>query len=112
MKGKVPDKEIFEAFFELDAGDGKKLKCKICKGVYAQDITRGYTNLVTHIQKYHPGWEDMMKVNDNNNPFFHKKGNNIFNWLSWIIEDNLPFNFCERQNTKKFSICRSWNISR
>jgi hypothetical protein len=39
----------------------------ICKGVYAQDITRGYTNLVTHIQKNHPGWEDMMKVNDNNN---------------------------------------------
>jgi hypothetical protein len=28
MKGKVTGKEIFEAFFELDAGDGKKLKCK------------------------------------------------------------------------------------
>ena len=32
-----------------------------------------------------------------------KKGNNIFNWLTWIIEDNLPFSFCERPNTKKFS---------
>lgn len=45
----------------------------------------------------------MMKVNDDNNPFFHKKGNNIFNWLSWIIEDNLPFTFCERPSTRKFS---------
>ena len=44
-----------------------------------------------------------MKVNDDNNPFFHKKGNNVFNWISWIIEDNLPFSFCERPNTRKFS---------
>lgn len=44
-----------------------------------------------------------MKVNEDNNPFFHKKGNNIFNWLTWIIEDNLPFSFCERLNSKRFS---------
>ena len=44
-----------------------------------------------------------MKVKDDKNPFFHKKGNNLFNWLSWIIEDNLAFSFCERPNTKKFS---------
>ena len=51
-----------------------------------------------------------MKTNDNNNPFYHKKGNNMFNWLSWIIEDNLPFSFCERPNTKKFSKLESLSV--
>jgi hypothetical protein len=53
----------------------------------------------------------MMKVNDDNNPFFHKKGNNIFNWLSWIIEDNLPFTFGERPNTRKFSKLDSLSVN-
>ena len=44
-----------------------------------------------------------MNVNDNGNPFYHKSGNNIYNWISWIIEDNLPFSFCERINTRKFT---------
>ena len=51
-----------------------------------------------------------MKTNDNNNPFYHKKGNNMFNLLSWIIEDNLPFSFCERPNTKKFSKLESLSV--
>jgi len=98
---KIGGKEIYKTFF-VQVED-KKHKCKSCGGTYSQDTKKGYTNLVTHIQKEHPYWEDMMKVNDDKNPFFHKKGSNIFNWLSWIIEDNLPFTFCERPNTRKFS---------
>lgn len=98
---KIGGKEIYNTFF-VQVID-KKHKCKICEGTYSQDIKKGYTNLVTHLQKEHPGWEESMKLNIDNNPFFHKKGNNIFNWLSWIIEDNLPFSFVERPNTRKFS---------
>jgi hypothetical protein len=106
---KIGGKEIYKTFF-VQVED-KRHKCKSCDGVYSQDIKKGYTNLVTHIQKEHKGWEDMMKVNDDNNPFFHKKGNNIFNWLSWIIEDNLPFTFCERPNTRKFSKLDSLSVN-
>jgi hypothetical protein len=98
---KIGGKEIYKTFF-VQVEDKKHI-CKSCDGTYSQDPKKGYTNLVTHIQKEHPDWEDMMKVNDDKNPFFHKKGSNIFNWLSWIIEDNLPFTFCERPNTRKFS---------
>jgi hypothetical protein len=98
---KIGGKEIYNTFFVYVAE--KKHKCKICNGTYSQDTKKGYTNLVTHIQKEHPSWEDSMKVNDDQNPFFHKKGNNVFNWLNGVIEDNLPFSFCERPNTKKFS---------
>lgn len=99
---KVPGKEIYKTFFVQV--DENSHKCKSCNGVYSQNTSKGYTNLTTHIQKNHPGWEDSMKVNDHNdNPFYHKKGNNVFNWVSWIIEDNLPFSFCERTNTRKFT---------
>ena len=98
---KIGGKEIYKTFF-VQVED-KKHRCKSCDGIYSQDTKKGYTYLVTHMQKEHPGWEDSMKVKDDTNPFFHKKGNNVFNWLSWIIEDNLPFSFCERPNTKKFS---------
>jgi hypothetical protein len=86
-------KEIYNTFF-TEVGD-KKHQCKSCDGSYSQDTSKGYTNLVTHLQKNHPGWEEMMKVNEDKNPFFRKKGNNVFSWLRWIIEDNLPFSFCE-----------------
>ena len=35
--------------------------------------------------------------------FFRKKDTNMFSWLCWIIEDLLPFNFCEKQNARLFS---------
>jgi hypothetical protein len=76
---KIGGKEIYNTFF-VEVGH-KKHKCKGCDGIYSQDIKNGYTNLVTHIQKEHPGWEDSMKVNDDKNLFFHKRGNNVFNWL-------------------------------
>jgi hypothetical protein len=98
---KIGGKEIYKTFF-VQVAD-KRHKCKSCNGVYSQDTKKGYTNLVTHIQKEHTGWQDIMKVNEDKNPFYHKKGNNIYNWISWIIEDNLTFSFCERPNTKKFA---------
>ena len=88
---KIGGKKIYETFF-VSVSD-KKHQCKRCEGTYSQNIKKGYTRLVTHLQKEHPGWEDSMKTNVENNPFYHKKGNNIFIWLSWIIEDNLPFSF-------------------
>jgi hypothetical protein len=76
---KIRGKEIYETFF-VNVSE-KAHKCKSCNRVYSQDIKKGYTNLVTHIQKGHPGWEENMKVNDEKNPFFHRKGNNIYKWL-------------------------------
>ena len=96
-------KEIYNTFF-TEVGD-KKHQCKSCDGSYSQDTSKGYTNLVTHLQKNHPGWEEMMKVNEDKNPFFRKKGNNVFSWLSWIT-----FNFCEHPNTRKFSKLDSLSV--
>jgi len=62
---KIGGKEIYKTFFVQI--EEKKHKCKSCNGIYSQDVKKGYTNLVTHIQKEHPGWEDSMKVSDDKN---------------------------------------------
>jgi hypothetical protein len=77
---KIKGKEAYSAFF-TSVGENKH-QCKLCDGKYAQDTKKGYPNLVTHLQKEHPDWEKIMEnsIRDQN-PFFHKKGNNTFNWL-------------------------------
>ena len=35
--------------------------------------------------------------------FIRKKDLNLFKWMKWIAEDLLPFNFCEKPNTRLFS---------
>lgn len=94
-------KEIFNTFF-VTIGE-RKHKCRSCNGIYAQDTKKGYTNLITHLQKEHPDYQESMKKNCETNPFYNKKGNNIFKWINWIIEDNLPFSFCEKETTKKYT---------
>jgi hypothetical protein len=68
---KIGGKDIYKTFF-VQVED-KRHKCKSCDGVYSQDIKNGYTNLVTHIQKEHKGWEDTMKTNETINHSFIKK---------------------------------------
>ena len=33
--------------------------------------------------------------------FVNRKGNNIFNWMEWVIMDNLSFSFVEKPLAKK-----------
>ena len=58
--------------------------------------------------KHHPNWQSKMTaVHDESTAFsafyVDSKSSNLFGWLEWVIEDNLPFSFCERKNTKKYS---------
>jgi hypothetical protein len=32
-----------------------------------------------------------------------KRARDIHDWIEWIVTDNLPFNFCTKQNTRKYS---------
>lgn len=31
------------------------------------------------------------------------KAQNIYNWIKWIINENLSLNFCEKEYTRKFT---------
>ncbi|KAI8894701.1 hypothetical protein BC833DRAFT_603924 [Globomyces pollinis-pini] len=103
MTKKIGGKEIYNEYF-ITVED-KRHKCKVCSRLYTQDIKKGYSNLVTHIQNEHSDRLDVMKVNDekNVNPFFHKESNTIFNWLDCIIGCELPLSFCEGDSVKDYS---------
>jgi hypothetical protein len=35
--------------------------------------------------------------------FFSKRNTNLFSWVEWIVKDLLPFHFCKKLTTQKFS---------
>jgi hypothetical protein len=36
--------------------------------------------------------------------FFAKKDTHLFSWVEWIVKDLLPFSFCKKPTTWKFSL--------
>ena len=83
---------------------------------------RVWQNLLDHIQWDHADTISHAKQSDQVSvvSFLRKKYSNLFDWVKWVVEDLLPFNFCEKENPRKFStleryraipsnlVCRSW----
>ncbi|KAH9141556.1 hypothetical protein AeRB84_014268, partial [Aphanomyces euteiches] len=120
-------KEISESFYKplTDANHrawNPQISKMICScGNVQMKPTKGYTNLVQHIKKKHIDWRDVVEENRKNvamtnrtiDEFLHltPEANNMHKWLTWIVEDNLPFSFVEkphtRSNVKLSPICRT-----
>jgi hypothetical protein len=116
--------QIANAFFELadanEKGDGiieEYWKCLQCDHQVKRTKGKGWTNLAQHAIK-HDGWRDVVDAFLKNgrgsmDRYVQKKIGpaawNIYHWLEWIIMDDLPFNFVEREltaaNTKLLPIC-------
>jgi hypothetical protein len=77
-------------------------KCQ-CGITRTQDLKKGYSNLISHIYSQHPDWQEIMGTSNLGGPnvFVNKKANTIFAWLEWIVMENLPFSFIERDLTRK-----------
>lgn len=95
------------------------LKCE-CGNTRNVDLKKGYTNLVSHIKSQHKDWQEVMnafhsdkvstsKVTTPGFSFVNSKSSKIFSWLEWIIMDNLPFNFVEKQLTQKYTNLEKWS---
>jgi hypothetical protein len=85
----------------------------------------GYSNLLNHIYSKHPDYNDVFlsisRATDNQSSsiqtsktgqssmtatmelFYDEKSANIFKWLEWIIMDELPLSFCEKELTKQYT---------
>ena len=108
---KYESKAIAATFFEEISSEEKsnktitKFKCQ-CGTIRSQDLKKGYVNLISHIKDQHKDWESIMEskhIGSNTSimQFVNKKASSIFSWLEWIIMDNLPFTFVEKQLTRK-----------
>ena len=102
----VSNKQMCELFF-TNAGD-KTFKCNLCSNSYKQDTTKGYGNLVIHMEKAHPDWKSQIPSGSATLNFpvtsgVSKKAKNIYGWLDWIISEGHPFSMVEKEKTKKYS---------
>ena len=96
----ITSKELVATYF-TDLGDNKwQCHCgkKRAKG-------RGRQNLIDHIHREHSDTMEEAKSSNHSavTSFFRKKDSNIFNWIKCIVEDILPFRFCEKENVQLFS---------
>ena len=38
------------------------------------------------------------------------KASNIYSWIDWIVAENLPFNYCEKECTRKYAKLKSISV--
>jgi hypothetical protein len=50
--------------------EGDIYECNACKTRRKQNLTKGYTNLVSHIDKEHADWKDIMARKSHKNVFY------------------------------------------
>jgi hypothetical protein len=111
-----PGKETYTCYFvaldpEACEGRQNQHRCKACDSVFSQNIRSGFENLKKHLRAQHPEWIE--KVNehirgsvprgmmDNWLGTSTNKAKTIYEWIEWIVFDNLPFQFCEKETTRK-----------
>ena len=124
------NKNLYECYFITDEEDKDKYKCRECEKTLTQRKGTGYANLVSHVKSAHTdSWRDKVRsfvksahtdswrdkfrsfVNGKNingpmDKFVKQpspKAKNIYGWLEWIIEDNLPLTFCNKVTSKKYA---------
>lgn len=141
-------KEIASYFFSkgADEVEGNKIKsvfrcnsanivgkeCTSTRNIFKVVTSNGYSNLRTHLTTCIPNWQaiydarDLAAVGPDVRHFVKvdKKSYNIFKWIEWLVEENLPPAFCEYKRTKensfrepissvsltKYIDCLSWEV--
>ncbi|KAG6970216.1 hypothetical protein JG688_00004983, partial [Phytophthora aleatoria] len=66
----------------------------------------GYTNLVSRARESDPTYEDEMRdasaaATGTLVPWASQKAINRFAWMLWIARCNIPFSFCEPEETRR-----------
>ena len=108
-------KDFYSCFWIPIEDDPMRHRCSYsgCGMIRAQDMKRGYKNLKDHTLKEHDDYMEVIRryknqgpVNGPMNKYIQSTGpkaRNIHGWISWIIDQNLPFTFCESKLTRKYT---------
>ena len=80
-----------------------------------QKVGTGYQNLIEYITRLHPDWKELMSETEKGSKskltsFIDTKSSNIYSWIDWIVGENLPFNFCEKECTRKYTKLKSISV--
>ncbi len=104
---KFTNKEKVKFFFTKSDEDPEIYVC-LCQKERKQRVGSGYQNLTEHIDRCHPDWEHLMGETAKGSKsklsyFIDTKATNIYGWIDWIVSENLPLNFCEKESSRKYS---------
>ncbi|OWY93396.1 hypothetical protein PHMEG_00037225, partial [Phytophthora megakarya] len=82
-------------------------RCR-CGTVRKQTHRNGYSNLIQHIQREHPDFEEVMLEATTAETgsflnFVRHSSRNLYGWMVWIIQCHLPLAFCESREAHRYS---------
>lgn len=91
--------------------NNEEYKCTMCGCERKQAQNSGWSNLQSHLQTSHPGYEEEYKKSKEENKtqkwYMKKQASEkaklIWSWLDWIIMENIPFEFVESDRVRKYS---------
>mmetsp|Transcript_14939 Transcript_14939/g.21320 ORF Transcript_14939/g.21320 Transcript_14939/m.21320 type:complete len:157 (-) Transcript_14939:682-1152(-) len=100
-------KELVDKYFTLHS-DNNKYVCTLCYPEWAINspvnvkvytATRhGYTWATQHLQRVHPDYNSPVATNQS--LLISEEAVSTYEWICWIVEDNLPFTFCEKERVR------------
>ncbi|KAG6943229.1 hypothetical protein JG688_00017707, partial [Phytophthora aleatoria] len=82
-------------------------RCR-CGTVRKQTSRNGYSNLMQHVLREHLDYEVVMleataAQTGSILNFIRHSSENLFGWMVWIVQCNLPLSFCESRDARRFS---------
>ena len=105
-----------DLFFDPPEATGGKWKCKLCEGALTwRGSNSGYSVFVQHMKGSHSStWRrdlDELKSNNARNGNLDgyvrrtvsDKAINLFNWIDWVVFEDLPFSAVENPRMRKYS---------
>ena len=97
-------KEVVVKFFK-QSDDVEQADVWVCRCGKSRKKGNGWSNLMEHIIRHHNDHLEQVKASDTIqiSHFFRKRDRNVFSWVEWIVMDLLPWSFCEKDTTRKYS---------
>jgi hypothetical protein len=102
-------------FFAQSAESEIHWTCILCdetnKTIKCNTKANGYTNLASHLNANQSDWKSQALAQQKTGQMrlesfgigITKKGLLMYNWIKWIISNDLPFSFVDYEETKSFA---------
>ena len=93
-------------------------ECKICSKEIKQRPNCGYSNLISHVSGHDPDYkstyEDVLKKSGGGTldsfGFINQKTKDLYQWMSWIVDRNLPLHEIEQKSTRDVVTMQSFSV--
>ncbi|GAB9475925.1 hypothetical protein Gpo141_00013000, partial [Globisporangium polare] len=103
-------RQICEYFFIVVLDDHDEptshYRCQ-CTTIRKQDPRTGYSNLLSHLTKRHPGYVSIMAAAGTGTgtlvEFTDTKSRAVHGWIDWVVTCNLLFSFPEDPTVRKYA---------